>query len=724
MALLAFDFETALIAPGEQIPRAVCMSFMGSQDPARLVVAREGMGYLEFALQDPSTVIIGANLAYDALVAIRCAFEQFGAAYGHRFTALLLGAYRAGRVRDVLVSENIWSIEHRGMIFHENGLDAVALRRCGMQLDKANPWRLRFAELDGLPVSSYPPEAANYALDDAVATYAVALKQDAFVAENPAEHAFQAFADLALKLTSARGLRTHGFSVEALGEDVAALMVECRQELVGAGLVLPDLKVDPELRREMKRRYGKDYWDRLMNNPGQLAAIAPTIEAGNWPGVELAKWTKKTKAAQDRIVAAYERMGREPPRVVKKADGKRSLGGISTDGDSCAMSEDPILETYHEYSTFSKVISTDLKMLRSGAETPIHTHFHVLRETTRTASTAPNVQNVRRLPGIRECFVPRPGFVFVDADFKMLELHSLAEVCYRVFGWSLLGDALNAGRDPHAEMAAVILATTYEDIQARREAGDDAADTARTAGKGVNFGAPGGLGPDSFVSYCWKGYGIRITLEKSRELIGLYKQKWREMQQYFRWIDSHKYGSGRYRMQAPGGGVTRADMTYCSACNFPFQHLGARVAKRALQRMAERVLGCGPLGTSDPLVGCHMVNFVHDSITTEVPDDGLLTLRAKEIRATMEAAAAEELQHVRCGVDLVVSRQWSKKAKLIVDASGNFQPWDVREACIKAADKAIRSGVSRDKLFEHLSKKEKWPRAIVRELLADRRIDA
>src|SRR5690606_6706098 len=250
--------------------------------------------------------------------------------------------------------------------------------------------------------------------------------------------------------------------------------------------------------------------------------------------------------------------------------------------DACEKSENATLIDYAEFASLSKTLSTDIKMLRSGVDTPIHPHFDSLKETGRTSTVKPNVQNVRRLPGIRECFKPRDGHVFLDADYPMLELHTHAQVCYWQLGYSKLGDALRAGDDPHLSMACTILGRPYDELAKRLAEGDGVVANARTAGKGANFGVPGGLGAETFAHITWKAYRIKMTEAEAKVLIKQYKSTWTEINAYFRWINSLDDGYGRYNVVQPWSQRLRAGASYCSACNSPFQGLGADVAKLAL----------------------------------------------------------------------------------------------------------------------------------------------
>ncbi len=76
----------------------------------------------------------------------------------------------------------------------------------------------------------------------------------------------------------------------------------------------------------------------------------------------------------------------------------------------------------------------------------------------------PNLQNQPRKPGVRECFVPRPGWVFISSDYHTAELRSLAQVLLDWYGESQMAEALRAGKDLHLVTGASIISATYEDM--------------------------------------------------------------------------------------------------------------------------------------------------------------------------------------------------------------------------------------------------------------------
>lgn len=822
---IAFDFETHLIRPGLQLPPAVCMSWCEivpnaavacGMAPGRsgVVTAADGVALLRYWLEGGAR-LVGANTAFDSLVSVVAAHEY------EILLKLWADALEAGRVHDVLIRQQLLDLaagcyryERRDdgkPIYHRYNLASVAKRCAGRELSKpeneddTDHWRLRFSELESLPVEQYPSEAYGYALDDAIATaesfiaQEVARVSDKRIQRNfPGRDPFvdetrQTIASIPLKAMSAYGLRTDAAAVERLAIEVEEKIVEARADLVAAGLVRSPAyhRNTDAIVKYIRERGLEQHFREAPDSPIRLCKSNYLDAAAHVEGLDddaetarimyaLADWqahiaelceaglvdvehSRDTKAAAHRCVLAYAERGMVAPRTdsykEKKHGPLKNEAGqilanfecVSLDADACAGTEDPILVTYSAYSSLAKTLSNDIPMLRAGAQMPVHSRFEVLLETGRTSSSSPNVQNVRRLPGIRECFMPRTGCVFIDTDFTMLELHTLAQVCMWVLGFSTLGEALNSGTDPHLRMASVILAIDYATALARKEADDSEVSNARTAGKGVNFGRPGGLSAKTFVVYAWTNYRIRLTLAQAQELIDLYDATWREMPRYFAWIKSHEdpYSvrivvdpdTGKekrvcwYNIVQPWSGRLRAGASYCAACNSPFQGLGSDVAKLALWLVWKATMGLSELGTADPLYDCRIVNFVHDSIMTEVPEARAheAALRQKEL---MEIAGRMVLPDVPVRADMIVTRQWSKKsgqwrepcASCGADGKckcGTWQtrrliPWDLRVAVRRARDAWAKEHAAEGAAaaLAYLKKKE-WPSDVAREAVVE-----
>jgi hypothetical protein len=730
---------------------------------AGVVTAAQGVDML-FAHLRAGDRLVGANTAFDALVSV-----VTSGPVQRELLRLWVEAYEAGLVHDVLLRQKMldlaagcyrYEVEANGRRrAHRYNLAELAFRHRRRRLskpedeDETDHWRLRFGELAGMPIEQYPAEAYGYALEDAIATAEVFVDQETarfndarirlnFPGRDPfVDEARQGRAAVALKAMSAYGLRTDAAAVERFATEVQEKIDEVRDELVAAGLVrLPTYSRDTAAIGAyiVARGLAPCFVDAVdtsgataikLNKANLLAAYnvsgdanfwslanyrdldpsgygAPNLQALVAAGLVEVKQSRDTKAAAARCVAAYAALGRPAPRTdTYVAETSGPLEHVCLDSDACASSEDPLLESYAEYTSLGKTLSNDIPMLRGGAIMPIHPRIEELLQTGRISASKPNTTNVRRLPGIRECFAPRAGCVYIDGDFAMLELHTLAQTCYWVLGYSYLGDALKVGKDPHLQMAATICGLSYDEAAERRAAGDGVVDNARTAGKGVNFGRPGGLGKRTFKVFAWKSYRIRLDDDGVVRLLKQYDDTWLEMPDYFRFISSLEVpGTGAHNVVQPYSFRLRAGATYCAACNSPFQGLGSDVAKLALWLVWKATVGLSELGDADPLFGCHVVNFVHDSIMTEVPEARAHEAAVRQ-RELMDLAGRMVLPDVPVRADVLVTRQWSKKAArwtehgTWTDAGtwkadkvnpGRLVPWDMRIACRRVLEAFVR----------------------------------
>lgn len=623
---LALDTETELFGPCNMAPRLVCVSVDAGAWQS-LMHHTQCVDYVAEILERPDVLIIGHSIAYDMCVL---------AEHEPWLMPKIFRAYDANRVTDTEIRQKLIDIAegiYRGFD-DEDGepqkityqLEDVAARLLRRTLDK-NTWRLRYGELRDLPTEAWPEGARIYPLEDARAT------RDVFSVQEGKIHYLddqfrQARAAFWIKLMTNWGIHTDAQGVFELAERTQADYERIAADLRAVGL----------LRHDKLKRDG-------------------TIKEG-------ARDTKKARAL---IVSAFEAKGKDYPRT------KTGLPALGK--KACANSLHPDLIKYAALSSTKKLLSTDIPLLEQGCVQPIHVYCEVLVETGRT-SMRPNLQNQKRKGGLRECFVPRPGTYFVSSDYGGLELCTLAEVCYTVLGYSALGDALNAGKDPHLMVACQILGCDYEWAKAVNDKGkgDDnpeygRIDDARQTGKVANFGFPGGLGAAALVHFAENNYGVILTEEQARELKRVWLATWPEMRAYFNFVNSlidvpepiiRHIASNRYR----GG------LSYTEACNSFFQGLGADIAKSAGWEIAK---GCY-LDQDSPLFGCRIVNFVHDEFILEAPQHRAHEA-ALELTRLMIAAAEPWLKHVKIKSKPVVMKRWSKDAKQIWK-DGRLEAWD------------------------------------------------
>lgn len=123
--------------------------------------------------------------------------------------------------------------------------------------------------------------------------------------------------------------------------------------------------------------------------------------------------------------------------------------------------------------------------------------------------------NCPRGPDFRELFVPRVGHVLMTSDYSAIELRTLAAICERRFGFSVLGDTIRAGRDPHEYTAAKLRDMEFEDFRSLQVTNPKLYEADRQAAKPVNFGVPGGLGADKLAGYARDTYGVEMSVEQA-----------------------------------------------------------------------------------------------------------------------------------------------------------------------------------------------------------------
>ena len=331
------------------------------------------------------------------------------------------------------------------------------------------------------------------------------------------------------------------------------------------------------------------------------------------------------------------------------------------------------------------MLSNDVKMLEGGTVYPVHTRYD-LAETGRTTSSKPNIQNLntgrikdkksqaqRLRVNVRQAFIPRPGKVYIQADFPQLELYTLAQCCIKWIGHSKLGEMLNAGLDPHLDFAAALLGITYEESGKNKKRTD--VDQARQIGKVFNFGKPGGMGNKKLQVWARKTYGVNLTIPQLEQYTALWHERLPEMRQYFSRVNA-MFGEDTERAMVETLFTQRfrGGTTYCGACNNGFQALGVDCAKAAMCLVAEAEYAV----PASPLYGSRTVAFVHDEVIAETDDGPGVHDAAFELARLMTEGANRYLPDVPMKAERsepTAMRIWSKKAEQVFEA-GRLIPWE------------------------------------------------
>ncbi len=291
------------------------------------------------------------------------------------------------------------------------------------------------------------------------------------------------------------------------------------------------------------------------------------------------------------------------------------------------------ISAYLKCNSLRKMESTFISKLKNRKV--IYPHFRVLVSTGRTASYNPNFQNWPRDLKIRECFIPQSGRKYVIADYSMIELCTLAQICLKKYGRSKMADLINQGVDLHRWLASIILEKDMNQVSSDE----------RLYAKACNFGYAGGLGARNFLNYAKATYGITdLTFDRAKEMRNQWLSAFPEMRQYLSSQPGETFGS-KVSVETLTGRI-RANCTYTQARNNPFQGLAADGGKHALYRLIKE--------------GFRVVNYVHDEFVVEVPDDATLKSKAHAIETIMIEEMQRVCPDVRISVQTAIASCWSK----------------------------------------------------------------
>ncbi len=676
MNLVAFDTETHLIAPGLLTPKLVCVS-VAFDNEVQLYDRFTGTNVVEDLLQKPDVVLVGHNVAYD--LGVLCARRP-------ELLPLVFDAMDAGRIRDTKIRQELLDIASgrstrngatfalrngewvkaayslAGLAGHYLGKDRFA------EKTDSDAWRLRYAELEDVPVDQWPVEAVRYAKEDAEDTLAIFLAQGGLKNDQPTE-VEQVRAAWALHLMSVWGVRTDATSVESLERRLLEEQARLRKRVIQAGILVP--KRVPEAEAEFHEEVVKRKKATKKDLQPALDGSSPEIEYEDGVAYVVTRTRTPMRWAKDsKKIEAYTKRYLETRGMDVELT---ATGRVSTAKDTLKQTGSYLLDLVADGGGVDKVLGTYVPVLKDGTQRPINARFNTLVNSGRTSCSEPNLQNLpsgRKVGGTRECFVPRDGFVYVSVDYDTLELRALAQVCLTLFGRSEMAAAINADRDLHSQVGATMLGMTYEEVEKGKKVKGSPAKTARDAAKVFNFGAPGGLGAASLVDFARAGYGVTINEQQAREMKAQWLRAWPEMVTYFEWVNQ-AVGLGEAVLRHPITGFVRGDVGYTDGCNHLFQHLAAQGAKRALYRAAREAYA----EPDSPFFGSRPVVFVHDEIIAEVPED-----RAAPASNRLAQIMCEEMAQLIPDVKITASptlmRYWTKDAVETYDANGTLVPWE------------------------------------------------
>jgi DNA polymerase I-like protein with 3'-5' exonuclease and polymerase domains len=651
MALhLVFDLETHLIELGNIIPKPVAggvMVYNGKEFVGPLLrTMDEVCADLREAISR-KWLIVGHNVFYD----LACSWRHDPSLGEYIWYALENGLVSSTDVREKLIKCAEGRLDFDP--YHFKGPPKFSLADLAKEYlnvdifeDKKNPysWRLRYRELDGVPFDQWPEEAKQYLLNDVSITGAIWRAQCAdrstkdgiqFVSGGRVTNEVeQCRAAWVLLLITAWGLITDKEAVDKLELELLTESTKYIESLKSAGLVKPT-------------------GGRNLNN------------------------------IRERVQKAFEDMLLDVPRTPPSS--RSPEGQVKTDGDTLIESCDPLLVSLEEYNSVQKLLDTFVRpVLRQGTQGTIHPNYDVLKATGRTSSYGTgrgndkegcNIQQLPRKGGVRECFIPRPGYVYIDCDYSTIELAALAQVTYSMFGYSAMREYLIKGYDLHLVMAAGLLNADYATVKQAYEEDDERVKDMRQLAKVPNFGFPGGMGPEKLCLFARQSYGMDIKLETAQSLRAVWLQTFPEMVNYFNYFSQVTNNpNGEFTLVQPGSRRVRGKAHYTSGANSMFQGLAADGAKNALWLLSREMY----LDRNSALYGSRLVAFIHDECLAEAPEEAA-PYAAERLSQLMVTGMKAYLPDVPVEAEPVLMRRWYKGAKQVRDARGQLVCWEPKQ---------------------------------------------
>ena len=289
---------------------------------------------------------------------------------------------------------------------------------------------------------------------------------------------------------------------------------------------------------------------------------------------------------------------------------KKTKTGYSTNAEVLEKLKDkhPIIPAIMDYRMLTKLKSTyaDGLMTAMNADGRIRTTFqNMVTATGRLSSTEPNLQNipVRTDLGaeIRKMFIPKEGYVLVDADYSQIELRVLAHIADD----AVMQDAFISGLDVHTVTAAQVFGVAPEQVTSLQ----------RRHAKAVNFGIVYGISEFSLAD------DIGVSRWEAKDYIDSYLAHYSGVRTYMKQVvvDAREcgytetlYGRKRHIPELKASNFNIRQGAERMALNTPIQGTAADIMKLAMIRVENALNAHYP--------EAKLLLQVHDELIVECPE--------------------------------------------------------------------------------------------------------
>lgn len=324
--------------------------------------------------------------------------------------------------------------------------------------------------------------------------------------------------------------------------------------------------------------------------------------------------------------------------------GKKTKTGYSTAADVLEKLafHYPVVGDILDYRTYAKLKSTYADGLAQfiGSDQRIHSTFQqTITATGRLSSTDPNLQNIPMKTDlgrqIRKVFVPKEGFVFVDADYSQIELRVLAHMAND----KNLLEAYKLDQDIHRITASKVFGVPFEEVT----------DLQRRNAKAVNFG----------IVYGISSFGLSQDLSISTKEAKAY------IDQYFATYPGIKEFLDKSVNDAKKQGFVttlfgrRRPVPELSSSNFMQRAFGERVAMNSpIQGTAADIIKIAMLKVwkrlADEKLKSRLILQIHDELLIEAAEDEVEIVK-EILKEEMQGAVALS---VALEIDVHTGNNW------------------------------------------------------------------
>lgn len=608
--------------------------------------------------------------------------------------------------------------------------------------DAEDSWRKNYVLLKDKPANEWPSEAIEYAEMDSVYVLPIWAYQEQKAAELEKANGVHPFSSQKIRTCIAFAMNIMGsvgmyvdteqsimldaFLTEDLAPEKLNKMFDAEKGMVDLGILVPGREPYPNKRGTLEH---KEECHGHKSNPAFKKG--KTVKGCGCP-VKMNKAVPEsisTKALEDYMLKldaqgiVKVRRGEPTEKMKDKAalQGKEAIGNIKTDNawfDEFAEC-DPVLQQYQYRQKEGKIRSDYIKKLvdpDGHATNIIRACFDPLKRSGRISSYGGenypswNCQNVD--PRIRTvCYAPE-GWLLLSSDYNAMELGTAAQTCINTVGYSVMGDVINSGGDVHAYLGSRIAYETNDEFRQycsenkiksqdqiyefflslkKNPEFKDFFKKYRKFAKPTGLGYPGGLGPETFITYAKQTFGVVVDLETATKLREIWRNLFPEFPEYHKYISTHcedfRLGpveyvdkkTGKIRMMKkykyvtpmgmmrPGCDFTKIANGMCMQSPSSEGSLigGYEILREAINPDEGSIL----YGNLAPIAP------VHDEYLSYVRNNDQL----QEVIARKEEIMIKNMEiitpDVKAGVESALMHRWYKAAEPVYDDAGDLIPW-------------------------------------------------